>query len=208
MRRLHPFLAHRPSTPWSLRKRPAGGHCQTVGHGPAILRTLLVGNGYAVGSGRLHPRANRTWPSDPHLSAPKRRRGMERRKLPCLSRLDHLPPWGGNGPWFLCPARGCGRRVAILYGGAIFACRRCHRLAYPSQRETEDDLTARRAERIRNKLESKPGILNSNGWKPKGMHWKTYSKLTAQHDAFLQLSFAGMAARLNLQGGRRVVTVE
>ena len=24
---------------------------------------------------------------------------------------------GGQRPWFLCPARGCGRRVAILYGG-------------------------------------------------------------------------------------------
>ena len=43
---------------------------------------------------------------------------------------------GGQRPWFLCPARGCGRRVAILYGGGIFACRHCYQLAYPSQRET------------------------------------------------------------------------
>src|SRR5687767_9620434 len=30
---------------------------------------------------------------------------------------------GGARAWFICPAVGCGRRVAILYGGAIFACR-------------------------------------------------------------------------------------
>jgi len=30
---------------------------------------------------------------------------------------------GGQRPWFICPARGCGRRVALLYGGGIFACR-------------------------------------------------------------------------------------
>ena len=43
---------------------------------------------------------------------------------------------GGQRPWFLCPTRGCRRRVAILYGGGIFACRHCYELAYPSQRET------------------------------------------------------------------------
>jgi len=42
---------------------------------------------------------------------------------------------GGSRTWFICPAVGCGRRVAILYGGGIFACRHCYRLAYPSARE-------------------------------------------------------------------------
>jgi hypothetical protein len=37
--------------------------------------------------------------------------------------------------WFICPAVGCGRCVAILYGGGIFACRHCYRLAYASSRE-------------------------------------------------------------------------
>jgi hypothetical protein len=50
---------------------------------------------------------------------------------------------GGHRAWFLCPARGCGRRVAILYGGAIFACRHCHKLAYACQRETDDDRAMR-----------------------------------------------------------------
>jgi len=107
---------------------------------------------------------------------------------------------GGQRPWFLCPARGCGRRVAILYGGSVFACRHCYRLAYPSQREPYDDRAARRADRIRAKLGWEPGILNGNGCKPKGMHWKTFERLIAQHDAFVQISLARVAARLNLPG--------
>jgi hypothetical protein len=105
---------------------------------------------------------------------------------------------GGQRPWFLCPARGCGRRVAILYGGAIFACRHCYRLAYPSQRETNDDRAARRADRIRERLGWEPGILNGNGLKPKGMHWQTFDRLTAEHDAFVEESLAGMAQRFGI----------
>jgi len=49
--------------------------------------------------------------------------------------------YGDWRAWFLCP--GCSRRVAMLYGGAIFACRHCHKLAYPCQRETSLDRVAR-----------------------------------------------------------------
>lgn len=105
----------------------------------------------------------------------------------------------GQRPWFLCPARGCGRRAAILYGGAIFACRHCYRLAYPSQRETDDDRAARRADRIRERLGWEPGILNGNGLKPKGMHWRTFERLTVEHDAFVQESLAGMARRFGIK---------
>jgi len=106
---------------------------------------------------------------------------------------------GGQRPWFLCPGRCCGRRVAILYGGAIFACRHCYRLAYPSQRETDDDRAARRADRIRERLGWEPGILNGSGLKPKGMHWRTFEKLTAEHDAFVEESLAGMARRFGIK---------
>jgi hypothetical protein len=30
------------------------------------------------------------------------------------------------------------------------------------------------------------------------MHWNTFERLTAQHDAFVRASIVGMAARLNL----------
>src|SRR5215831_7092426 len=37
--------------------------------------------------------------------------------------IDWTPcNYGGSRPWFRCPVLGCGRRVAILYGGGIFAC--------------------------------------------------------------------------------------
>ena len=30
------------------------------------------------------------------------------------------------------------------------------------------------------------------------MHWNIFERLTAQHDAFVQITLTGMAARLNL----------
>jgi hypothetical protein len=109
--------------------------------------------------------------------------------------------FGGERPWFICPARGCGRRVAILYGGGMFACRHCHQLVYPSQRETYDDRAARRADTIRERLGWERGILNPKGRaKPKGMHWDTFERLNKEHDRFVAISLAGMAARFNLFG--------
>ena len=108
---------------------------------------------------------------------------------------------GGKRPWFLCPAQGCDRRVAILYGGAIFACRHCYQLAYESQREAAYDRAARKADKIREKLDWPGGILNGSGWgKPKGMHWKTFHRLSAEHDALISQCFNGMASKFNLVG--------
>ncbi|MCU7871346.1 MAG: hypothetical protein KZQ91_01240 [Candidatus Thiodiazotropha sp. (ex Lucinoma borealis)] len=106
---------------------------------------------------------------------------------------------GGERPWFICPAHSCGRRVAILYGGGIFACRHCHQLAYPSQREVDYDRAARRANKIRARLGWKQGVLNPKGWrKPKGMHWSTFERLNKEHDAFVQFSLEGIANLLNI----------
>lgn len=104
---------------------------------------------------------------------------------------------GGARQWFLCPARGCGRRAALLYGGAIFACRHCFQLAYPSQRETPADRAARRADRIRDRLEWPGGILEGGNWgKPKGMHWRTYARLCREHDALSERALKGFTAHL------------
>lgn len=110
--------------------------------------------------------------------------------------------YGGVRAWFVCPAQGCGRRVAKLFlGGSIFACRHCYRLAYACQRETADDRASRRADTIRDRLGWVPGILNGNGNKPKGMHWRTFQKLSAEHDAFVRESLVGMARRFGLLQG-------
>ncbi len=99
---------------------------------------------------------------------------------------------GGRRPWFLCPTPGCERRVAILYGaGSKFACRQCYNLSYSSQREREMDRAIRRAERIRERLGWKPGILNPPGWqKPRHMHWRTYKQLIHEHDDFKRIACA------------------
>jgi len=99
---------------------------------------------------------------------------------------------------------GGGRCAALLYigGAGIFACRHCYRLAYACQREASDDRAARRAANLRERLGWQAGIANPSGGKPKGMHWRTFERLTAEHDAFVGVSLAGMAARLNLMERR------
>lgn len=115
--------------------------------------------------------------------------------------LDRTPcRLGGSRPWFLCPARGCGRRVAILYGGTIFACRRCHRLAYDSSREDAGGRATRRADHIRMKLGWQPGILNGDGPKPKWMRWRTFDRLVERHDRYVHRSWVGMAVKLRMTG--------
>jgi hypothetical protein len=92
---------------------------------------------------------------------------------------------GGQRPWFRCPGAGCGKRVALLYGGQRFLCRHCQSLSYESQRETWDDRAIRKANRIRRKLGWRSGIANGHGPKPPGMHWLTFWKLAMKHDRYV-----------------------
>ncbi|GGE20542.1 hypothetical protein GCM10011360_06510 [Primorskyibacter flagellatus] len=94
-------------------------------------------------------------------------------------RLDWTPcNFGNSRDWFLCPSAGCERRVAVLFGGSVFACRTCHRLSYASQRE---DALSRMLRKSR-KLETRLGWDDFYGRKPKGMHWRTFATLVEQHD--------------------------
>lgn len=105
---------------------------------------------------------------------------------------------GGRRPWFICPASGCGRRVAVLYSGRIFACRHCHRLAYASTRESPGDRAARKADRIRVRLGWEPGFLNGDGVKPKWMRWRTFSRFKQEHDQLVGRSCAEISHKLRL----------
>lgn len=107
---------------------------------------------------------------------------------------------GGTRPWFLCPAQGCGRRVALLYSCGIYVCRHCLNLAYASQHEALHDRAARQADKIREKLKWEPGILNGKEIKPKGMHWKTYERLCAKHDELVEISINAMEQRFGSLG--------
>lgn len=95
--------------------------------------------------------------------------------------LNRTPcTYGGSRTWFLCPAHGCGQRAAILYGGAVFACRTCHQLAYPSQNENPIDRAQRRADTLRLRLGWDLGFEGTCRAKPKGMHRRTFDRLSAE----------------------------
>ncbi len=137
------------------------------------------------------------------LNYRQRERGREWTPMNYLVRLAWTEcTFGGRRVWWLCPTQGCGRRVALLYGGVVFTCRHCHRLAYRVQREADDDRASRRADKLRDRLGWEPGILNGNGLKPKGMHWRTFERLQIKHDANVNAALGGMAAKLGLRPGR------
>jgi hypothetical protein len=117
--------------------------------------------------------------------------------MQCRVPLDWTPcNYGGQRVWWRCPTSGCGRRVAVLFGARLFACRHCHRLAYRSQRETVADRAIRRGEHIRARLGWEPGILNPTGPKPKGMHWRTFDRLEREHYECARRAVDAMMAEL------------
>jgi hypothetical protein len=113
--------------------------------------------------------------------------------------LERTPcHYGGERVWFRCPARGCGRRVAIVYGGTIFACRRCHQLAYESQKESVSDRADRRGWKIRAQCKDDFGSLLDPLFKPKGMHERTFRRLERKYRQSCQTSQWSFATNLGI----------
>ena len=98
-------------------------------------------------------------------------------RVPLVWTRCHL---GGARPWFECAGRadgrGCGRRAAKLYlgRGAVFACRRCHNLAYLSQSENARHRAISKSQKLRMRLGGGSSILDPFAEKPPRMHWQTY----------------------------------
>jgi len=98
--------------------------------------------------------------------------------------------FGGQRPWFVCSVRAngqyCGRRVAVLYlGGAVFACRRCYRLAYDSQLlHGQIERNVAKLEKIRLRLGGSSDVLTPLPERPRGMHRRTYLRLRERSCAF------------------------
>lgn len=125
-----------------------------------------------------------------------RDRGGEWQSMIYPVRLSWTPcTYGGQRAWWHCPAVGCGRRVAVLYRGKVYACRHCHKLAYRTQREQPRDRAGSRADKLRDRLGWEAGILNGNGEKPKRMHWRTFERLEAEHDTLVNQTLAGVMAK-------------
>ena len=107
--------------------------------------------------------------------------------------------FGGSRSWVRC---GCGKRVAILYAGdSRFACRSCHNLNYQTQHLELHERLAKKAHRLRDRLGWPNGFSNGTGQKPKGMHWRTYERLSAEAEyAVEQCNDAARAKFLDYDG--------
>lgn len=108
--------------------------------------------------------------------------------------------FGSGRPWFLCPY--CDRRVGTLYSAHRFVCRHCLNLNYQSTRERDFDRAAHQADKIREKLGWEPGILNSTGVKPKGMHEITYHHLMSRYERYTRRAYKGMMAYVGIETTR------
>lgn len=110
--------------------------------------------------------------------------------------LDWTPcNYGGERPWALCPR--CSARVAVLYGGGRFYCRKCHRLAYASTRLSSTDRGIRKAQAIRVRLGGSPDLSKPFPRRPKGMHWTTYFRLEDEATEAYMVSLKDILERLD-----------
>jgi hypothetical protein len=101
----------------------------------------------------------------------------QRREVDLPVKLEWTPcNYGGRRPWFLCPRRGCGRRVAILYGASDLGCRTCRRLTYNTQRVPPASRSLERAQRLRVRLGGSVDMTQPFPTRPEGMHFLTYMK--------------------------------
>ena len=105
--------------------------------------------------------------------------------------------WCGHLHWITCPR--CDRRAAIFYRlSNDFACRHCHDLRYACQKEGPGDRAIQQADKIRERLRWVPGIAHGHGGKPHGMHWTTFCRLMAEHDALVEVGYSDIAAPAGL----------
>lgn len=103
------------------------------------------------------------------------------------------PHHGGVRWWFLCPVSG--RRARVLYlppGAGRFAGQRAYGLAYRSQRQTRGDRIAAKTQAAHRKLgvDAVDLLDMPDCSKPKGMHWRTYSRLLGEIEALRQALWA------------------
>ncbi|MGZ8945021.1 MAG: hypothetical protein ACXW1W_06290 [Methylococcaceae bacterium] len=100
---------------------------------------------------------------------------------------------GGCRYWFRC---GCGKRVAILYAGdSRFACRRCLNLNYKTQHQERHERLAKKAHEIRDSLDWPRGFNNGTGPKPKGMHWRTFERISVKAENAVEKCNAAARSR-------------
>jgi len=87
--------------------------------------------------------------------------------------------YGGGRFWFRCPS--CNkRRTKLYYRNTWMQCRECHRLPYRCQQLSQFDRAAWTLSKIKRRLGDKSGLFTRVVHRPKGMHAKTFSRLSAE----------------------------
>jgi hypothetical protein len=87
--------------------------------------------------------------------------------------------FGGRETYFLCPK--CARTVKRLYpGGVRYLCRTCHGLVHASTQERTGNRATRKNQKLRRRIGAEIGLGDWIGPKPKGMHRKTFERISAR----------------------------
>lgn len=104
--------------------------------------------------------------------------------------------YGGSRKWFICPQ--CGNRMAVLVLlPPSIGCRHCRDLSYASQSENASYRALRRRNKIARRLD-RDEYFGEMLTRPKGMHWRTYYRLSEEHDDADMKSMLSMLARLGI----------
>ena len=91
-----------------------------------------------------------------------------------ILRIRHVPwHFGGQRAYFLCD---CGRRVGTLYRppGHPWRCRKRYQLTYATRQAAPRQRLILKAQKVREQLGGKLGVLDVFPDKPKSMHWRRY----------------------------------
>ncbi|GAB1536286.1 hypothetical protein ADMFC3_19170 [Geovibrio sp. ADMFC3] len=90
--------------------------------------------------------------------------------------------YGGLRVYFVCPK--CGKKIMALYlGDKYFYCRSCCNLAHKSQQIDKASRLLNKLRKIRRKLNTPDDLFSMVWHKPKGMHHKTFYRLTEESNA-------------------------
>jgi hypothetical protein len=113
--------------------------------------------------------------------------------------LDWTPcHYGGRRPWFLCPGRSCGRRVAVLYSASkYFLCRHCYHLTYATCSMDITNRAREKEQKIRRRLGGSESLMAPFPNRPKGMHGSTYFRLSMEAHAAAMTGAVAMQAHID-----------
>lgn len=108
----------------------------------------------------------------------------------------HERHFGGCETYFFCPK--CARTVKRLYAGGVrYLCRACHNLVHASTQERPGNRATRKNQKLRRKLGAEIGLGDWIGPKPKGMHRKTFERISEQIQAAEAEVYDDMLVLLN-----------